>query len=94
MQVRPVSKFFRQLPRRTGRTALQELEVVPDYVIGAMDWFAPYIPHTIVAVFPQFTFSRGKFLSVGVSELNGGRRIDLKIRHGQMSKVLQIPSYN
>lgn len=88
------TRFFLRDSRRTKRTALQEMEVVPDYVIGAKDRFAPYIPHTMVAVFPKFTFSRGKFLSVEVSEPNGGRRIDLKIRHGQMSKVLQIPFYN
>ena len=76
--------------KKSKRTASQEIEILPLSVAGNAKVINSRSSQTVVFVLDKFTLAQQKYLHVQMTELNGGRNLDLKIlnRHLNKAKVL------
>jgi conjugative transposon TraN protein len=71
------------------REAIQEL-ALPVIYQSKMNVLPGKGSDTIVIALHQFTLPTNKYLNIRMSEKNGGRIIDLKVRHGQIVRARLI----
>ena len=65
--------------KRAKRTAEQEVALTPLYVYGDTTAIGGSATHTLVVALPKFTLPARKFLSIRLTENNGGRHMNLKV---------------
>lgn len=85
-------RFFVRDQKRSRRTASQEIELTP------ISFYRPVVKvpaqsmQTFVAVLPKFTIPDKKNLYLQLTELSGGRHLQMKIRNTKAGKVVPLPS--
>lgn len=79
-------RFLIKDKKVSQRTAIQELEINPVYVDGALEKISAGQKKTIVFALPKFTLGDDRYLSVYFREKDGGRNLELKLTN---KKLLQ-----
>jgi conjugative transposon TraN protein len=84
-------KFFIVDKKKSKRTAVQEIELVPLYIAGNKTQVKAYNFSVIVVALEKFTIPDAKFLHIQMMERNGGRNFNLKVYNGQILKARILP---
>jgi conjugative transposon TraN protein len=86
-------RFFIRDQKRSKRTAIQELEVVPLYIHGNTSVIKGHSEHVFVFAVSKFTIPDKKYLAIQLMEKNGGRNLQLKISNRKIvqAKPLSHP---
>jgi conjugative transposon TraN protein len=74
-------RFFIVDKKKIKRTASQEVDMQPVYLLGNAATIPGNSTQTIVVALPKFTIPDKKYLSVQLMEHNGGRNLSLRIKN-------------
>ncbi|MCW3106877.1 MAG: conjugative transposon protein TraN [Segetibacter sp.] len=83
-------RFFIKDATKAKRTATQEIEVQPIYVLGDTSTIKGDTKNTIVFALPKFTIPDRKYLSIQLMEKNGGRNLQLSVRNRTIIKASKL----
>ncbi len=72
-------RFFVRDKKKSKRTAFQEIEMQPVYLLGNSLLIRHASEQTICVALPKFTIPDKKYLTVELMEKNGGRHLSIKI---------------
>jgi len=86
-------RLFLRDVKRPKRTAIQEVELFPEFVEGEQEKLLGHIQQTLVFVVPKFTVPKGKYLSVELMEASGGRNIELFVKNRHILKAMPVPLF-
>ncbi|MFV8342081.1 conjugative transposon protein TraN [Flavobacterium sp. XS2P39] len=84
-------RFFIRDNKKVKRTASQEIEVVPVYVLNNVAAIDEESQNTFVFALPKFTIPEKKYLAIQLMEKNGGRHVELKVKNKKLLKVSVLP---
>jgi conjugative transposon TraN protein len=76
--------------KQSKRTATQEIEIEPLYVMGNNSTIKGKAKETIVIAVPKFTIPDGKYLAIEVMESNGGRHLALRVKNRHVMKAREL----
>lgn len=74
-------RFFIHDKKRSKRTASQEIEMQPTYILGNIGQILHASEQTVCVALPKFTIPDKKYLAIQLMEKNGGRHLSLKIKN-------------
>jgi conjugative transposon TraN protein len=83
-------KFFIRDEKKAKRTASQEIEIHPIYALGNTTMIQGDRKNELVFALPKFTIPDKKYLSVQVTEKNGGRNLQLRIANRKIIKAKSL----
>ncbi len=83
-------RFFIRDKKQSKRTASQELEQIPLYVFGNTGSIEGQSKMIVVVALPKFTIPDKKLLYIQLTEKNGGRNLQLKIRNRNIIHAKEI----
>ena len=83
-------RFFIVDKKKIKRTASQEVDMQPIYLLGNIESIPGNSTQTIVVALPKFTIPDKKFLSVQLMEKNGGRNLALRIKNKMLMRARPI----
>ena len=83
-------RFFIRDQKRSKRTAIQELEVVPLYIHGNTSVIKGHSEHVFVFAVSKFTIPDKKYLTIELLEKNGGRHLQLRAGNRTIVKAKPI----
>ena len=84
-------RFYIRDKKQAKRTAFQEVEIQPAYILGDPSTLKGTETKTLVFAVPKFTIPDGKYLVVAIMEKNGGRHLSLKIKNRKIMKATLLP---
>ena len=87
-------RFYIRDKKRSKRTASQEIELKPLYVIGNTAQVKSGDKTTIVAALEKFTLPDAKFLAIEINERNGGRHLFIKVKNKKIMRAIRLPDLN
>jgi len=85
-------RFFIRDRKKAKRTATQELEIKPLYVLNNTPTIRGQSEHNFVFALPKFTIPDQKYLAVQLMEKNGGRHLELNVKDRKITKAVPIES--
>ena len=80
-------RFYIRDSKRSKRTARQETELLPKYINGNNKRIEGSSKQVIVIAFDKFTIPDKKHLRIEIQEVNGGRKLVLKVRNKDLLKA-------
>lgn len=83
-------RFFIRDKKKSKRTASQEIEVNPVYILGNTKIIRSNSEQVLVVVVPKFTIPDKKIFIVQMQEQNGGRNLQLEITNKEIFQSLKI----
>ena len=83
-------RFFIKDEMKSKRTASQEIEIQPLYILGDTSGVKEQSNTVLVYALPKFTIPDRKFLSVQLTEKNGGRNLHLNMLNRLIVKARSI----
>ncbi len=83
-------RFFIRDKKKSKRTASQEIDVNPVYVLGNAKVIRSNSEQVLVVVVPKFTIPDKKIFTVQLQEQNGGRNLQLDITNKEIFRSLKI----
>ena len=83
-------RFFIKDKKQSKRTASQELEQIPLYMYGNTGSIEGQSKKIVVVALPKFTIPDKKFLYIQLTEKNGGRNLQLKIKNRNIIQAKAI----
>jgi conjugative transposon TraN protein len=83
-------RFYIRDRKASKRTASQEWELVPLYLLGDTSLVRGQRSETLIAALPKFTIPNGKYLMVEVMERAGGRHLHLKVKRRHVLKAKNL----
>jgi hypothetical protein len=72
-------RFFIRDSKKARRSAIQQQQIRPVYVLGDTAVVGGRSQHQMVFAFRQFTISRQKYLAIQAREAGGSRELSLRI---------------
>ena len=85
-------RFFIRDQKKAKRTASQEIEIKPLYILNENQTIESNSEETIVYALPKFTIPNKKFLAIQITEINGGRNLELKVKSKKLSAINILPT--
>lgn len=85
-------RFFVRDQKRSRRTASQETELAPITIWQPVVKVPAQGMKSFVVVLPKFTIPNKKNLYLQLTELSGGRHLQMKIRNTKAGKVVPLPT--
>jgi conjugative transposon TraN protein len=79
---------------RVRRTAYQEVEMPPIYILGNVKQVKANENSTIVVALNKFTIPDAKYLVIEMNEKSGGRHLLLKLSNRKIMKARELPELN
>jgi len=76
--------------QKSKRTATQETPLQPVYATGLQHSIGANTKPVIVVALPKFTLPDSKYLLVHVSEVNGGRDLQIKLNNRQLIRAKNV----
>lgn len=73
--------------KQSKRTATQENEILPLYILGDTSGVKGISKDTIVIAVPKFTIADGKYIVLEMMERNGGRHLALRVKNRHVVKA-------
>jgi conjugative transposon TraN protein len=84
-------RFFIRDNKKVKRTASQEIEITPIYILNNVATIDGESENTFVFAVPKFTIPEKKYLSIQLMEKNGGRHVELHVKNKKLVKVTVLP---
>lgn len=86
-------RFFVRDKKISRRTASQEIELIPVSVWQQAEKIPARSITSFVVVLPKFTIPDKKDLYLQLTEKNGGRHLQLKVKNSKAAKVVPLPTF-
>lgn len=88
-------RFFIRDKRKSKRTAMQELEIIPLYAASSSLSIPDQSKVINVYALEKFTIPEKKILTLQMIEKNGGRHLEVAVDHAKLAdKVISIQPFN
>ncbi|MDI5950239.1 conjugative transposon protein TraN [Flavobacterium sp. LB2P84] len=84
-------RFFIRDNKKVKRTASQEIEITPIYILNNVATVDDESENTFVFALPKFTIPEKKYLAIQLMEKNGGRHVELQVKNKKLVKVTVLP---
>nr|WP_309758914.1 conjugative transposon protein TraN [Flavobacterium sp.] len=84
-------RFFIRDTKKVKRTASQEIEITPIYILNNVVKIDGEAENTFVFALPKFTIPEKKYLAIQLMEKNGGRHVELHVKNKKLIKVTVLP---
>ena len=85
-------RFFIRDIKKVKRTASQEIEILPFYILNDVAAIDEESENTFVFALPKFTIPEEKYLAIQLLEKNGGRHLELDVKNKKIEKVTVLPT--
>jgi conjugative transposon TraN protein len=85
-------RFFIRDTKKVKRTASQEIEITPFYILNDVAAIDEESENTFVFALPKFTIPEEKYLAIQLMEKNGGRHMELDVKNKKIEKVTVLPT--
>lgn len=80
-------RFFIRDTKKVKRTATQEIEISPIYILNNAAAIDGEAENTFVFALSKFTIPEDKYLAIQLMEKNGGRHLELDVKNKKIEKV-------
>ncbi len=84
-------RFFIRDTKKVKRTASQEIEIAPIYILNNVVKIEGKAENTFVFALPKFTIPEKKYLAIQLMEKNGGRHVELNVKNKKLVQVTVLP---
>lgn len=84
-------RFFIRDTKKVNRTASQEIEITPIYILNNVVKIDEEAENTFVFALAKFTIPEKKYLAIQLMEKNGGRHVELHVKNKKLAKVTVLP---
>jgi conjugative transposon TraN protein len=84
-------RFFIRDTKKVKRTASQEIEITPIYVLNNVIKIEGEAENAFVFALPKFTIPEKKYLAIQLMEKNGGRHVELHVKNKKLVQVTVLP---
>jgi conjugative transposon TraN protein len=84
-------RFFIRDTKKVKRTASQEIEIPPIYILNNTVKIDGDTENTFVFALPKFTIPDKKYLAIQLMEKNGGRHVELHVKNTKLVQVTVLP---
>lgn len=84
-------RFFIRDTKKVKRTASQEIEITPIYILNNVVKIDSDAENTFVFALPKFTIPEKKYLAIQLMEQNGGRHVELHVKNTKLVQVTVLP---
>jgi len=84
-------RFFIRDTKKVKRTASQEIEIIPIYILNDVVKIDGESENTFVFALPKFTIPEKKYLAIQLMEENGGRHVELNVKNKKLVQVTVLP---
>lgn len=84
-------RFFIRDSKKVKRTASQEIEITPIYILNNVVKIDSEEENTFVFAIPKFTIPEKKYLAIQLMEQNGGRHVELHVKNTKLVQVTVLP---
>jgi conjugative transposon TraN protein len=84
-------RFFIRDTKKIKRTASQEIEIIPIYILNDIDKIESETENTFVFALPKFTIPEKKYLAIQLMEKNGGRHLEKHVKNTKLVQVTVLP---
>ncbi len=84
-------RFYIRDKKKGKRTAVQENDLKPLYVVGNTSQVKANSNSSVVVALDKFTIPDAKYLAVQVMEKNGGRHLFMKINNRKIMQAITLP---
>jgi conjugative transposon TraN protein len=84
-------RFFIRDTKKVRRTASQEIEITPIYILNNAVKIDGQAENTFVFALPKFTIPEQKHLAIQLMEKNGGRHVELHVKNTKLVQVTVLP---
>lgn len=84
-------RFFIRDTKKVRRTASQEIEIIPLYILHNAATIDEESENTFVFSVPKFTIPEKKYLALQLMEKKGGRHLELEVKNKKLVKVSILP---
>lgn len=84
-------RFFIRDSKKVKRTASQEIEIIPLYILNNDETIAEESENTFVFAVPKFTIPEKKYLVLQLMEKNGGRHLAIQVKNKKLVQVTVLP---
>mgnify|MGYP003513910249 CR=1 FL=1 len=86
-------RFYIRDKKKTKRTAVQETELKPVYIVGNTKLVKANSNSVLVFAVEKFTVPDAKYMAVQINEKNGGRHFTMRIKNRKIMKATTLPDY-
>lgn len=86
-------RFYIRDKKKTKRTAVQETELKPVYIVGNTKLVKANSNAVLVFAVEKFTVPDAKYMAVQINEKNGGRHFTMRIKNRKIMKAITLPDY-
>ena len=86
-------RFYIRDKKKTKRTAVQETELKPVYIVGNTKLVKANSNSVLVFALEKFTVPDAKYMAVQINEKNGGRHFTMRIKNKKIMKAITLPDY-
>ncbi|RYE47305.1 MAG: conjugative transposon protein TraN [Sphingobacteriales bacterium] len=76
--------------KQSKRTATQEIEINPLYILGDSSSIRGKGEETLVIAVPKFTIPDGKYMAIEITERNGGRHLNLRVKNRHVMRAMLL----
>lgn len=84
-------RFYIKDKKKGKRTAVQENELIPLFVAGNTNKVNALTNNVLVVALEKFTIPDAKFLAIQLTEKNGGRHLQMKVKNRHILKAIPLP---
>ena len=84
-------RFFIRDAKKVKRTASQEIEIRPIYILNDVDKIQAEAENIFVFALPKFTIPEKKYLAIQLMEKNGGRHLEEHVKNTKLVQVTVLP---
>jgi conjugative transposon TraN protein len=84
-------RFFIRDTKKVKRTASQEIEIIPIFILNDVVKIDGEAENTFVFALPKFTIPEKKYLAIQLMERNGGRHVELNVKNKKLVQVTVLP---
>lgn len=84
-------RFFIRDSKKVKRTASQEIEITPLYILNNNETIDEESENTFVFALPKFTIPEKKYLVLQLIEKNGGRHLAIQVKNKKLVQVTVLP---
>ncbi len=83
-------RFYIRDKKQPKRTATQEIEIKPIFILGNANMVAGNGSKSLVIAVPKFTIPDGKYMEIEIMEQNGGRHLTLKVKNRHVFRAISL----
>lgn len=86
-------RFYIRDKKKSKRTAVQEIELMPQYTVGNTSNIKAYSNSVMVFALEKHTIPDAKYMAMQINEKNGGRHFNVRIKNKKLMEAIILPDY-